>query len=205
MYWQNKHLVSIFNSTRASNRTTNTPTTSVPSGISNSSWNLSETAKGHTGENIEFLGASEERMQEPQHGVSSLYALAKSFTTMSLYKRHLQRRPCLPPCTRALSSTSQLHLQTGLGRQVYISNSEHSVSRLAAFSGNKSNLQCVFSHWVRTWLLPSTHYFKTKLQQYLKMSNIVYKSSMLWRAYGSRKSFSRNVTELYFQPSCSMW
>lgn len=50
-------------------------------------------------------------------------------------------------------------------------------------------------------------YFNTKLQQFLKMSVKHFcciKIPCFEELMGVEKSFSRNVTELYFQPSCSM-
>lgn len=171
----------------------------VPSGISNSSWCLSETARGQLGK-AQCLGDGEDRRCK-SHSMecpADTHWPGLSLFHCPFLEDTSETAPCLPSCAGAVSSTSQLPLQTGLGRQVYTWSSENSVSNWQHFSENKSDAQfdVVFSHGVSTWLLLSTYYFKTKLQQYLKMSNILYKISMLWGARGSRKGFSRNVTGL---------
>lgn len=83
-------------------------------------------------------------MQRPQHGVSSLHALAKSLTIpMSLYKRYSQRQPCLPPCTRAVSSTSQLLCKQVLVGKFTLQALNTQCLGWQHFFGNKSDLQCV--------------------------------------------------------------
>lgn len=148
---------------------------------------------------MEFLGGQwGKRMQEAQHGVSSWHALAKSFT-----KDTCRDSPVLNHAPEQSVALANFLCKQVLGGKFTLRALNTQCLGWQHFSGNKSTM--CSSHWVSTWMLPSTYYFKTKLQQYLKMSNIVYKSSMLWRAYGSRKSLPRNVTELYFQPNCSMW
>lgn len=106
---------------------------SAASGISNPPWCLRETAEGQLESTLSSLGMVRIEMQVPQHGVSSIHTLPGLPHSNVPAWRHLRDSPYLPSYTRAVSGTSQLYLQTGLGRQVYTWSSENSVSKLAAF------------------------------------------------------------------------
>lgn len=88
--------------------------------------------KDNWGKHTEFLGDGEDRDASVIAWSVQRPHTARSLTFQRPCMKTLQGHPCLPPCTRAVNSTSHLHLQTGLGRQVHTWRSESSVSRLAA-------------------------------------------------------------------------
>lgn len=92
-----------------------------------------EQLKDNWGKHTEFLGDGEDRDASAIAWSVQRPHTARSLTFQRPCMKTLQGHPCLPSCTRAVNSTSQLHLQTGLGRQVPTWRSDSSVSRLAAF------------------------------------------------------------------------
>lgn len=113
--------------------------------------------------------------------VSSSHSLTRPFTSPIMPPHKGEPPPgdaIIPRSTpNSISSTVPLNLPTSPGRHVYISNSEKSVSRLAAVFWKliKSNSVLYFNFLplpklIHTRLLPSIQYFNPKLQQFLKMS-----------------------------------
>lgn len=185
--------------------TTNTLPISVSFGISNSSQCLSKTTQGHTGrKHIEFLMGKEDAVSAAWSVQLTHTSQVFHYSTVPL-QNTLQRQPFVfhyaPEQSVALAS---FICKQVLGGKFTLQALKTQCLGWQHFSGNKSNPQFVFflSELVHDCCPAHT----TSKLNYSNISNVIlYKSSMLWRAYGSRKSFSRNVTELYFQPSCSMW
>lgn len=148
----------------------------------------------------------------PQSAPHLTYTGQAATFSMAPCKGALQRLSPLPPLrTRAQSvAWSCFICEQVLGGKFTFQTWKNQCLGWQQYSGNRSNkiLSYILIFHKSVCPIAAQHtVLNTTLQQFLKMSQafLLYKISMLWRTYGSRKSFSRNVTEQYFQPSCSTW